>query len=128
MKATRRAWVDIITDILVNTQDGENITDIMYSTRLSYAHMKEYLNLLIKSGLLAYEEHGDRGVYKTTDRGFQYLETYKRIKHLVFPDEAGKGSSATTAASGSDDLLPSMMPAALIKVKGGRSSSYTSKT
>jgi predicted transcriptional regulator len=78
----KRGWVDIIADILVSAKNGENITDIMYQTRLSYPHMKEYLDLLEEAGLLDYDKR--RKMYMTTRKGFSCLKSYGDIKQLVF--------------------------------------------
>lgn len=82
----KRAWADIITDILLSTKDGENITDVMYKSRLSYGRLKEYLKLLVDNGLLDYDKKS-RGRYTTTKKGIEYLATYKRVRSFVFPAE-----------------------------------------
>ena len=107
MRPSKRAWLDIIADILENSRDGENITSIMYMTRLSYGHMKEYLTMLTEGGLLAYE-HEPKVSYRTTGKGLEYLETYRQLIEIV---------SAGTHRSGGN-LFPSMMP-------GKDRSSYT---
>ena len=110
MRPSKRAWLDIIADILENSREGENITSIMYMTRLSYGHIKEYLTMLTEGGLLAYE-HGPKVSYRTTEKGIEYLETYRQLIEIV---SAG-------ARRSSRDFFPSMMPG-----KGG--SSYTSSS
>lgn len=87
----KRAWVDIIADILSNAEGGDNITDIMYNTRLSYAHMKTYLKMLIENGLLTQDSPAKK-VYRTTAKGVEYLEVYRRIRDLVFPKEQARRS------------------------------------
>ncbi len=82
----RRGWCDIVADILVSARDGTRITDIMYSTKLSYMHMQEYLKLLKNAGLLKYEK-GSK-TYMTTKSGDRFLSSYKEITGLVYP--AGK--------------------------------------
>lgn len=77
----KRAWVDIIADMLTIAKDGENITDIMYRTRLSYSHLKECIELLTANGLLQYDKKSK--LYTTTRRGVEYLVTYKRVKSFV---------------------------------------------
>ena len=81
----KRGWVDIIADILVSTKNGENITDIMYQTRLSYPHMKAYLDLLQEAGLLTYVE--DTKIFKTTKKGLNCLKSYSDIRQMVFTKE-----------------------------------------
>lgn len=85
----KRAWVDIIADILSNAEGGDNITDIMYNTRLSYAHMKTYLKMLIENGLLDQDSPAKK-VYRTTAKGTEYLEVYRRIRGLAFPQEQAR--------------------------------------
>lgn len=135
VKSSKRAWADIIADILTNTRDGENVTDIMYNTRLSYAHMKEYLKMMVENGLLAYETEG-RGMYRTTERGFEYLETYKRMRRLAFPKEQGaarRGAPPEAARMGEDEddsaqeQQQQRQPVAPGISKGKARSSYTSK-
>jgi predicted transcriptional regulator len=77
----KRAWVDIIADMLTIAKDGENITDIMYRTRLSYSHLKEYIELLTANGLLQYDKKSK--LYTTTRKGVEYLVMYKRVKSFV---------------------------------------------
>jgi predicted transcriptional regulator len=98
VRPSKRAWVDIIADILENAQEGENITSIMYMTRLSYGHMKEYLKMLTDGGLLAYEQN-DRVSYRTTEKGFEYLETYRRLVGIISVGPRGTGKG----------LVPSMV-------------------
>lgn len=72
-----------MADILVSTRDGTKITDIMYSTKLSYMHMQEYLKLLKNAGLLKYEKASR--TYMTTKNGAKFLLNYREIMGLVYP-------------------------------------------
>ncbi|MEW5840951.1 MAG: winged helix-turn-helix domain-containing protein, partial [Thermoproteota archaeon] len=81
---TRRGWCDIVADILSSAKEGERVTEIMYRTKLSYPHMKEYLKLLEDSGLLNYSN--DSSTYKTTKTGLLVLKRYKEFRDLVFSD------------------------------------------
>jgi predicted transcriptional regulator len=89
----RRGWCDIVADILVTTKGGTKITDIMYSTKLSYMHMQEYLKLLKGAGLLKYEKSSR--TYVTTKSGDKFLSSYKEITGLISP--AGKQHSLVRA-------------------------------
>lgn len=77
----RRGWCDIVADILVSTKDGTKITEIMYSTKLSYMHMQEYLKLLKDAGLLKYEKATK--TYVTTKSGAKFLSSYHEITGLI---------------------------------------------
>lgn len=79
----RRGWCDIVADILVSTKDGTKITEIMYSTKLSYMHMQEYLKLLKDAGLLKYEKATK--TYVTTKSGAKFLSSYDEITGLISP-------------------------------------------
>lgn len=79
----RRGWCDIVADILVSTKDGTKITEIMYSTKLSYMHMQEYLKLLKDAGLLKYEKATK--TYVTTKSGTKFLSSYNEITGLISP-------------------------------------------
>lgn len=84
----KRAWVDIIADMLTIAKDGENITDIMYRTRLSYYNLKEYIELLTANGLLKHDKKTK--LYTTTGRGVEYMATYKRVKSFVIKSPISK--------------------------------------
>lgn len=106
MQPSKRAWVDIVADILTSSDGGEKITGIMYKTRLSYGHMKEYLRMLAESGLLMYVPE-NKGSYKTTAKGYEYLETYKRLRGMVFKKERDSSRRATGR-----EFIHSVMPEA----------------
>lgn len=108
MRLSKRAWLDIIADILENSKDGENITNIMYMTRLSYGHMKDYLTMLTEGGLLAYRNEG-KAYYQTTEKGLEYLEIYRRLVGIVSP--------ANLRRAAGDELYPSMLPGSALRGK-----------
>lgn len=85
MKALgKRAWSDIVATIIVYAQDGENITDLMYKTRISYSQLREYLDLLLSVGLLR-KDPKQKSFYVATRKGLEYLESYSQVRKMVFP-------------------------------------------
>lgn len=80
----KRAWADIVADILLSTKDGENITNVMYKSRLSYGRLKDYLKLLVDNGLLEHDKKS-KSTYTTTKKGKEYIATYMRVRNFVFP-------------------------------------------
>jgi len=77
-----RSKIDIFASILaVASEDGIRLTKLMYLTFTSYAQIKHFLKLLIDNGMLEYDKPGQ--VYKTTKKGFQFLELYKQMEELV---------------------------------------------
>jgi predicted transcriptional regulator len=75
--------MDIATAILEITLEGAIKTRIMYSAFLSYPQLKEYLQLLTDSRLLAFSEE-DRKYY-TTEKGRRFLEISAEVGQLIAP-------------------------------------------
>lgn len=76
-----RSRTDIVSQILEAANGGTTKTKIMYKAYLSYAQLKEYISVLVESGLLDYEQ--GKNTYKTTARGMQFLKAYERIGTMV---------------------------------------------
>lgn len=78
-----RSRSEIVYQILVSAKELEGVTKtrILYKSYLSYAQLKEYLKLLIDSGLL--EHIPERSTYRTTDKGLTVIQTYSRMNELV---------------------------------------------
>ncbi|SRR5579884_226957 len=76
-----RSRTDIVSSILEAANGGTTKTKIMYKAYLSYAQMKEYVGVLVESGLLEYVE--GEGLFKTTQKGLEYLKRYDEIGQLV---------------------------------------------
>jgi len=62
-------------------EKGVSLTRIMYSAFLSYGQIKQYFELLLEYGLLKYEKQNK--LYRTTKKGFQYLELHREIEELL---------------------------------------------
>ena len=76
-----RSRTDIVATILDAANGGSSKTKIMYKAYLSYAQLKEYLEVLVENGLLEYEEGELK--YKTTERGIRFMKTYNEIGEMV---------------------------------------------
>ncbi|AFU59733.1 hypothetical protein Ngar_c28130 [Candidatus Nitrososphaera gargensis Ga9.2] len=63
---------------------GISKTKLMYNTYVSYSKLKQHVNLLILSGLLEYDSIDH--VYRTTEKGINFLNTYKQIRRLHIHD------------------------------------------
>jgi predicted transcriptional regulator len=79
----RRNRLYIIADILIMAKDGSLKTKIMYGANLSFAQLNEYLSFLTKMNLLEIHNENGRHVYRTTDKGNEYIEKYKDIANLL---------------------------------------------
>jgi len=74
--------LSIIADILDIARRGSFKTKIMYGASLSFAQLDGYLSFLLDVNLLEAVETAKRTIYKTTDKGLQYLQYYMKIREL----------------------------------------------
>jgi predicted transcriptional regulator len=82
MTSSYRSRMDIIAQILDATKDSASTrTKIMYKTFLSYAQVKEYLDMLVKKDLLEYDKQNQ--LYKTTEKGNKFLRGYEKIGNYM---------------------------------------------
>lgn len=79
-----RSKVRICADILsVILREGEvGPTKIMYGANLSYDRLGKYLNYLLELGLIEEVKRGDRTTYVLTERGFRFLEEFRRFERF----------------------------------------------
>lgn len=70
----RRNYLDICVEILQVARTGAKKTHIVYKANLNFRIVREYLNRLIKSGMLSSAQIS--GLYTTTERGEKFLESY----------------------------------------------------
>ena len=64
-----------------NERSGAGRTKILYRAFLSYAQLKEYLQVLTERGLLRYDV--DAQTFKTTQKGLRFLDTYNQIYEAI---------------------------------------------
>ncbi len=86
----RRTKIEIINDILGAIQKkGGKIkpTHLLYKSNLSYKKMLEYVNELIKKGMMGEAEVKGKRMYSITDKGADYIQEFKKIKE--FSDSFG---------------------------------------
>ena len=76
-----RSRTDIVSQMLEAANGGATKTKIMYVAYLSYAQLKEYLSMMLESGLIEYVE-GERK-YRTTTKGIQFLRTCDQMSKLT---------------------------------------------
>ncbi len=74
----RRSKDQIVVEILSMCENGENITRIVYRTNTSFVIIKDYLSILMNSGLLECIEGSPR-IYKATKKG---LDMRDRLEGL----------------------------------------------
>jgi predicted transcriptional regulator len=73
--------MDIAAAILERAKDGAIKTRIMYGAFLSFPQLKEYLQILMDSGLVEYVK--EERTYHTTDKGRRFLKMYAEVDKMV---------------------------------------------
>jgi predicted transcriptional regulator len=77
--------LESITSIATTTAADDNgkvtSTKIMYKAFLSYAQLKEYLDLLLRNDLIRYQE--SKGTFIITDKGMHLLELYNQLNKFI---------------------------------------------
>ena len=113
-----RSRTDIVAQILEAANEGidgdgrggATKTKIMYKAYLSYAQLKEYLAVLVESGLLQVVENGsttsnnNQTYYRTAEKGWQFLKLYNSIGELA---NSGSRDGSWASASGGNANTPS---------------------
>lgn len=79
-----RGRTDIMADILEMAKPGIKKTQILQKANLNYEQLLFYLEKLQISDLLMQVESDDgRKLYKTTERGREFLRCHKRLNEFV---------------------------------------------
>ena len=65
-------------------------TQIMYKVNLSFSQVKEYLRFLTETGFLKVGLKNRKSVYETTDKGYQYIESYNEMTNLLIKEDAAE--------------------------------------
>ena len=76
-----RSRTEIVGNILDAANGGATKSKIMYKAFLSYGQLREYLSILIENNLLEYIEGTQ--IYKTTEKGINFLKIYSEIGELL---------------------------------------------
>ena len=77
-----RNRIDIIIQILqIADRDGATKTKIFYEAFLNHEQLKEYLIILIDSGLLSYDS--TMCTFKTTEKGLTLLQAYNQMEQIL---------------------------------------------
>lgn len=80
---TNRGKIQITADILSLCTVGTKKTHIMYKANLSYEQVNGYLADTLRNKFIEQCVHGEEGVvYRTTDKGREYLKYYSLLTEL----------------------------------------------
>jgi predicted transcriptional regulator len=92
MVTAYRSRTEIVTQILEiangsSSYDngGVSKTRIMHKANLNYSQLQTYLLILIEHDLLRYD--GQTHSFKTTEKGFSFLNAYDQIDQLMKEQE-----------------------------------------
>lgn len=83
MSAKRRGKLEMINDMLRAIQNkGGKIkpTHLLYKSNLSHSKMKEYVQELILKQMVEEVIDKDKKMFKITDKGYNFLMEFERIK------------------------------------------------
>lgn len=83
LEGRRRGHFHIISDILSTASDRALITEIMQKAGLSYAQLKRYVPMLIRTDLLTMSNRKNSIIYKTTRKGKDFLKRLQKLDKLL---------------------------------------------
>ena len=78
-----RNRLEIIAEILEVAKEGQLKTRILYDGNLSFSQLNNYLAFILKMGFLEVNNDKKVKIYRTTSRGFKYLESFKEISSFL---------------------------------------------
>jgi predicted transcriptional regulator len=88
----RRDKLYIIAEILEIAKDGTLKTQIMYRANLSFTQLNDYLEFMLKNGLLDKLSQNEKHVYKASEKGMDFLMRYRDLTELL-KDENENGKN-----------------------------------
>ncbi|RLI40366.1 hypothetical protein DRO69_12990 [Candidatus Bathyarchaeota archaeon] len=72
-----------MAEILKGAREGLLRTQIAYKAGLSSAQLREFLPVLLDSGLLEIDETAKNTIYRTTNKGLRYIQCHTEIGELL---------------------------------------------
>ena len=75
--------LQIISDLLTHTEQEIKTTHLLHKTNLSYSRLTKFIKNLTGAGLIIKIEHDGRNTFVITEKGRQYLESYKQFYKLT---------------------------------------------
>jgi predicted transcriptional regulator len=82
-RKNNRGKIEIMADVLSLSTAGIKKTHIMYKANLSYEQILHYLNQLLGKGLIVQDVTDGALVYRTTEKGREFLHCYSRMSELI---------------------------------------------
>ena len=82
-RSPRRDKLFIIAEIMDIAKDTSLKTQIMYQANLGFVQLNDYLNFLLKIGLLTRNVNNGQEIFKSTEKGIDFLQRYREITGLL---------------------------------------------
>jgi predicted transcriptional regulator len=82
-RKNNRGKIQIMGDVLALGTSGIRKTHIMYKANLSYEQVHLYLGELIEKRLIEQDVSPDGVVYRTTEKGREFLLHYTRVMEFL---------------------------------------------
>ena len=82
-RKNNRGRLQIIGDVLALATSGIKKTHIMYGANLSYEQLHLYLGELTGKRLIAQDVSPDGAVYRTTEKGREFLLSYTHLIEIL---------------------------------------------
>lgn len=89
LRKRERDRITIIAEILDMARDGVLKTNIMWKARLSYFMLNGYLGTMMKTKLLDRVLSNNKVVFKTSDKGMEFLYHCYKILELLETEDSG---------------------------------------
>ena len=78
-----RSKTEIISNMLEIAVGGSSRTRIMYRSFLSNLQLRQYMALLLETGLIDFDV--EKGICKTTEKGLRFLEISRELDKMCRP-------------------------------------------
>ena len=85
-KTKRREKLLILAEIVGVAKQGALKTHIMYKANLSFTQLNQYLLFLSNAGLLEECSRNGQAIYKTTQKGLEFLQRQQHVMDLLNED------------------------------------------
>ena len=82
-RKNNRGKIQIMGDVLALATSGIKKTHIMYKANLSYEQVHLYLSELIGKRLISEDASQDGVLYRTTEKGREFLQYYTRLVEFL---------------------------------------------
>ena len=76
----RRGRTEVVAQILHKANGGAKATTLVHGNGLASGRLKGYIFCLVQNGLLEFEPAEQ--MYRTTEKGFEFLQTYDQMNVL----------------------------------------------